>query len=143
MLAFANEEPTSRYDLTSIRTSAKFDGTEWILTGTKAVVAHVEAADHVLVSARVSVTEGDQTGMGLFLVKRNAPGLSIHGYPLIDGGRAGDLHLVDTPSTLVSEAAYSVIADVVAAGIVALSWYSVGIIDRTSTRLNFSHYSAS
>src|SRR3546814_10516776 len=46
MLAFAHEEPTSRYDLTSIRTSAKFDGTEWILTGTKAVVAHVEAADH-------------------------------------------------------------------------------------------------
>src|SRR3546814_13543986 len=60
MLAFAHEEPTSRYDLTSIRTSAKFDGTEWILTGTKAAVAHVEAADHVLVSARVSGTEGDQ-----------------------------------------------------------------------------------
>src|SRR3546814_18923907 len=100
-------------------------------TGTKAVVAHGEAADNVLVSARVSGTEGDQTGMGLFLVKRNAPGLSIQGYPLIDGGRAGDLHLVDTPSTLVSEAAYSVIEDVVAAGIVALSWEAVGIMDVT------------
>src|SRR3546814_10450606 len=101
--------------------------------------------------------------MGLFLVKRNAPGLSIQGYPLIDGGRAGDLHLVDTPSTLVSEAAYSVIEDVVAAGIVALSWEAVGImdvtrmatldylrtrrqfgvpigkLDRKSTRLNSSH----
>lgn len=131
MLAFAHEEPTSRYDLTSIRTSAKFDGTEWILTGTKAVVAHVEAADHVLVSARVSGTEGDQTGVGLFLVKRNAPGLSIQGYPLIDGGRAGDLHLVDTPSTLVAEAGYPVIEDVVAAGIVALSWEAVGIMDVT------------
>src|SRR3546814_9713794 len=69
--------------------------------------------------------------MGLFLVKRNAPGLSIQGYPLIDGGRAGDLHLVDTPSTLVSEAAYSVIEDVVEAGIVALSWEAVGIMDVT------------
>src|SRR3546814_19896034 len=88
----------------------------------------VEAADHVLVSARVSGTEGDQTGMGLFLVKRNAPGLSIQGYPLIDGGRAGDLHLVDTPSTLVSEAASSVIEDGVAAGIVALSWEAVGVM---------------
>src|SRR3546814_11313253 len=121
MLAFAHEEPTSRYDLTSIRTSAKFDGTEWILTGTKAVVAHVEAADHVLASARVSGTEGAQTGMGLFLVKRNAPGISIQGYPLIDGGRAGDLHLVDTPATLVSEPASSVIVDSVAECICALS----------------------
>src|SRR3546814_16766121 len=104
MFAVAHEEPTSRYDLTSIRTSAKFDGTEWILTGTKAVVAHVEAADHVLVSARVSGTEGDQTGMGLFLVKRNGPGLSIQGYPLTDGGRAGDLTLVDPPSPLATSA---------------------------------------
>src|SRR3546814_6510330 len=86
MLAVAHEEPTSRYDLTSIRTSAKIDGTEWILTGTKAGVAHVEAADHVLVSARVSGREGDQTGMSLFLLKRNAPGLSIQGYQQL--GRA-------------------------------------------------------
>src|SRR3546814_19311871 len=77
MLAFAHEEPTRRYDLTSIRTSAKFDGTEWILPGTQSVVATVDAADHVLVSARVSGTEGAQPGRVLFLGKRNEPGLSI------------------------------------------------------------------
>src|SRR3546814_4866126 len=71
MLAFDHEEPTSRYDLTSIRTSAKFVGTEWILTGTKAGVAPVEAADHVLVSARVWGPEGEQTGLGVSLVYRN------------------------------------------------------------------------
>src|SRR3546814_8534261 len=71
MLAFAHEEPTSRYDLTSIRTSAKIDGTEWILTGTRAVVAHVEGADQVLRSA-------EQTSELQSTKRKSYAGLDFH-----------------------------------------------------------------
>ncbi len=129
ILAFAHEEPLSRYDLTNIATQASFDGNAWILNGSKAVVAHLEAADDVVVSARIAATAGDQTGIGLFLVKSRAPGLSVQGYPLIDGGRAGDLQLVNTQSVLITDDAYPVLEDAVAAGIVALSWEAIGIMD--------------
>ena len=138
ILAFAHEEPTSRYDLTNIAAHARRDGDKWLLNGGKAVVAHLEAADDIIVSARIAGARGDQAGIGLFLVKRAAPGLSIEGYPLIDGGRAGELLLVDTPSTLLSDKAYPVLEDVVAAGIVALSWEAVGIMDMIkTTTLNY------
>lgn len=129
ILAFAHEEPKTRYDLTNIGTHASFDGTAWILNGGKAVVAHIEAADDVVVSARIAGTRGDQSGIGLFLVKPAAPGFSVQGYPLIDGGRAGDLQLVDTPSLLITDDAYPVVEDAVAAGVVALSWEAIGIMD--------------
>lgn len=129
ILAFAHEEPRSRYDLTNIGTHANFDGTAWILNGCKAVVTHIEAADDVVVSARIAGAKGDQTGIGLFLVKLAAPGLSVQGYPLIDGGRAGDLQLVGTSSILITDDAYPVLENAVAAGIVALSWEAIGIMD--------------
>lgn len=129
VLAFAHEEPTSRYDLTNIAAHARIDGDRWLLNGAKAVVAHIEAADTIVVSARIAGAKGDQAGIGFFLIERDAPGLSIQGYPLIDGGRAGDLQLVDTPSMLLTDDAYPVLEDTVAAGIVALSWEAIGIMD--------------
>src|SRR5690606_15707493 len=101
----------------------------WLLDGGKAVVAQLEAADEIIVSARIAGARGEQGGIGLFLVKRSAPGGAVEGYPVIDGGRAGELQLVDTPGVLLTDDAHPVLEDVVAAGIVALSWEAVGIMD--------------
>jgi len=87
-LAVAHGEPGGRYDMDHVRTVADGD----TLTGRKAVVMNAEAADHLIVSAR------DSDGIGLYLVAANAPGLDIQGYPLLAGGRAGEVTLDKTPA---------------------------------------------
>jgi alkylation response protein AidB-like acyl-CoA dehydrogenase len=129
LVAFAHEEPQSRYDLADVETRAARRGDGWALTGVKAVVPQIEAADRILVSARIAGAPGDEAGIGLFLVDRPASGLAVRGYPLIDGGRGGELTLDATPATLVAENGYPLIEAAVAAGIVALAWEAVGVMD--------------
>lgn len=128
-LAFANEEPQSHFDLTEVATRAKRSRDVWTLTGAKAVVVQLEAATRILVSARIAGEPGEAAGIGLFLVEAGAPGLVVRGYPMIDGGRGGDLTLADTPATLITEDGHTLIEDAVAAGIVALSAEAVGVMD--------------
>ncbi|MFV0512301.1 MAG: acyl-CoA dehydrogenase family protein [Jhaorihella sp.] len=94
-LAFAHGEPGSRYDLARIETTASQDGANLTLSGRKAVVANAEAADYLIVSARESGAVDDRAGISLFLVPKDAKGLSLHGYPLISGGRAAEVTLND------------------------------------------------
>jgi alkylation response protein AidB-like acyl-CoA dehydrogenase len=129
ILAFASEEPQSQFDLTEIATRADRDGDGWALTGAKAVVPQLEAATRILVSARIAGEAGGTAGVGLFLVEPAAPGLAVRGYPMIDGGRGGELTLAGTPATLIAEEGYAHLEDAVAAGIVALSFEAVGIMD--------------
>jgi alkylation response protein AidB-like acyl-CoA dehydrogenase len=101
LLAFAHGEPGSRYDLTQIATTAKKQGEGYLLNGAKSVVLHGAQADTLIVSARTSGKEGDEKGISLFLVERNAPGLSVHDHPTHDGQRAADLALKNARGTLL------------------------------------------
>jgi alkylation response protein AidB-like acyl-CoA dehydrogenase len=125
-LAFAHDEPSGRGNDAAITTKAVSEGEGWRLSGVKAVVPQVEAAHELLVSARVG--EGDDE-VGLFQVARGAPGVRIEGYRLIDGGRGGDVVLSSAPAMLVAENALPLIRDAEAAGIVALSWEAVGMLE--------------
>ncbi|PXA86868.1 pimeloyl-CoA dehydrogenase small subunit [Nostoc sp. 3335mG] len=127
LIAFAHEEPQSRYDLADVETRAERRGDGWALTGHKAVVPQIEAADRILVSARVSGEPGDETGIGLFLVAK--ADVELRGYPMIDGGRGGELALASTPATLIAENGFALIEDATAAGIVALAWEAIGVMD--------------
>lgn len=129
IVALAHEEPQSRYDLADIALAAERDGNDWLLTGTKIVVSQIEAADHFIVSARVSHSPGDQAGIGLFLVVREAGGVAVRGYPLVDGGRGGELVLEHAPATLIHDDGHRVLEAVTAAGVVGLAWEAVGIMD--------------
>lgn len=129
VLAFAHEEPQSRYDLAGIEMHAERVGEDWTLTGSKSVVPQPEAATHIVVSARTSGSAGDEAGIALFLVEPGAPGVTIRGYPLIDGGRGGELTLDATPATLIAENGFALVEEAVAAGIVALAWEAVGVMD--------------
>ncbi|GAA0333829.1 acyl-CoA dehydrogenase family protein [Sphingomonas oligophenolica] len=126
ILAFAHEEAQSHYDLADIATQA---GEDQALTGAKAVVPQIEAASHILISARVAGSPGEEGGIDLFLVRAGATGAAVRGYPMIDGGRGGELTLAGAPAILVAGDGYPLIEDAVAAGIVALSWEAVGIMD--------------
>jgi len=70
-----------------ITTDAARFGDGWVLNGAKSVIRAAEAATHLIVTARTDA------GTGLFLVRSDAAGLSLHGYPTIDGGRAAEVKL--------------------------------------------------
>ena len=107
-LAVAHGEPASRYDLAHVRTSA--DGTR--LNGRKAVVMNAEAADQLIVSARASGSVADEGGIALFLVSKDAPGLTIQGYPLLAGGRAAEVILEDVTGEMLTEDGFAALSEV-------------------------------
>jgi pimeloyl-CoA dehydrogenase small subunit len=92
-LAFAHVERHSRYDLADVATTARQDGAAWVLDGAKSVVLHGDCADRLLVTARVSGSQRDRAGIGLFLVDPSAAGVSRRGYPTQDGLRAAEVTL--------------------------------------------------
>ena len=58
----------SRYELANVRTSAKRDGDQWVLDGSKRFVLHGDSADKLIVSARICGRQRDRDGLALFLV---------------------------------------------------------------------------
>src|ERR1700694_653200 len=88
LLAFAHSERQSRYHLADVGTTARRDGSGFVLDGAKTLVLHGDSADKFLVSARGSGDRRDRQGIGLFLVDAAAQGVSRRGYQTIDGQRA-------------------------------------------------------
>jgi alkylation response protein AidB-like acyl-CoA dehydrogenase len=103
LLAFAHGEPGARYDLTRVATTARAQGDGHVLNGGKSVVLHGAQADTLIVSARTSGKEGDENGISLFLVERNAPGVSVRDYPTHDGQRAADITLKNAKGELLGK----------------------------------------
>ncbi|MGB5902801.1 MAG: pimeloyl-CoA dehydrogenase small subunit [Xanthobacteraceae bacterium] len=89
--AFAQLEKNSRYDLNDVATTAKKKGDGWIIDGEKFVVLNGEAADTLVVTARTKGGQTDRDGIGVFLVPRDAKGVTVKGYPTQDGMRAADI----------------------------------------------------
>ena len=96
-IALGAYEAAGRYDLAHVASSAVRDAKGWRLTGSKSVVLDAPSADYFLLSARSSGNRTDAEGISLFLVRRDAPGLTQQAYPTQSGGRAADLHLQDVP----------------------------------------------
>ncbi|MGD9980753.1 MAG: acyl-CoA dehydrogenase family protein [Hyphomonadaceae bacterium] len=92
VIAFAQAEPKSRWALNDVSTSAKKDGAGYVLSGHKAVVLGAPQADHLLVSARTSGGQRDAKGVSLFIVPKNAKGVSTRDYPTMDGTRAAEVY---------------------------------------------------
>lgn len=138
-LAFAHGEPTSRYDLSRVETTATTEGDEIVLNGRKAVVANAEAAGQIIVSARESGAVDDEGGISLFLVPADSSGLTLRGYPMLAGGRAAEVTLdqvrVEASARLgAAGAAWPAIASQVAAANVALAAETLGAME-TATEL--------
>ena len=73
LLAFAQAERQSRYDLADVATTARRDGDAWVLNGHKRHVLHGDCADKLVVTARVSGERRDRGGISLFIVDARAP----------------------------------------------------------------------
>ena len=138
-VAFAHGEPTSRYDLNQVTSTAKVDGDNVVLNGRKAVVVNAENADMLIVSARESGEAGDENGISLFLVPADTKGITLQGYALLAGGRAAEVTLDDVSvpaSARLGEAgkAFKAIEARVAAANVAICAETLGAME-TATRL--------
>ena len=71
--AYALTEPGSGSDAASMRTTARLEGKEWVLDGTKQFVTNAHDADLVVVYAR---TGSEKYDISAFLVPTDAPGFS-------------------------------------------------------------------
>ena len=133
MMALAHFEPGGRYKVSRVDTAAKPKGDGWTLNGAKGVVLSGGAAGKLLVSARTSHEPRDEDGISLFLVERNAPGLTVRSYMTQDGGRAAEIRLNDVAvaaDALVGtqHAALPAIERALDYGIAALCAEAVGIM---------------
>jgi pimeloyl-CoA dehydrogenase small subunit len=131
LLSFAHTERQSRYDLADVATMATKEDSGYNLEGAKSLALHGDVADRLIVSARVSGAQRDRNGIGLFLVDAKAPGVSVRGYPTVDGLRAAEVTLtgvkVDADAVIGEPGnAYPLIEQVVDASIAALAAEAVG-----------------
>ncbi len=128
-------EEDGRYSPALVTTQATRNASGWSLSGRKSVVTAGPGASHMLVTARVTGSARDRTGISLFLVPIDAAGLRHHDYPTIDGREAFDLVLENVAvgeDALVGPegAALSLVEDANDRATVALCAEAVGIMKR-------------
>ena len=98
---------------------------EWALDATKSIVSAGDHADAFLVPA---VVDG---AIALFLVERQAAGVTSRGYLTQDGGRAAEVTFSQAPATLVTLDGLTALAHAIDIGIAATCAEAVGVMDKT------------
>jgi len=149
-LAFAHSERQAGFDLSDVGVTARAEGAEHVLNGEKGLVLAGDSAGLLIVSARSSGERRDETGISLFLVEADAPGVSRRGYPTQDGGRAAEISFKDVrvgqgQMLGAPGAAFPIIEQVIHEAIAAVSAEAVGAmaeanrltIDYLKTRKQF------
>lgn len=71
--AWGLTEPNTGSDAGNMRTTAKKEGTEWVINGTKNWITHGKSSDIAVVIVRTGEL-GDSHGMTAFVVERGTPG---------------------------------------------------------------------
>ncbi|MDE2579469.1 MAG: acyl-CoA dehydrogenase family protein [Hyphomicrobiales bacterium] len=132
--AFAHAERHSRYDIGHVETKAVAQDGGYVLNGEKSLVLNGDAADMLIVSARVSGGARDRDGIGLFIVDARAPGVTRRGYALQDDRRAAEITLhnvkVDAQHVLGAPGkAFDAIERTMGEAIVAACAEAVGCMD--------------
>lgn len=89
LLSFAHYETDARAGLSMVRTAAQRSGSGWTLHGHKINVLDGASADSHVVLARLPDAEGG--GVALFVVPKDAVGLTLRDAPRLGGGRVADL----------------------------------------------------
>ncbi|MEM7217209.1 MAG: acyl-CoA dehydrogenase family protein [Pseudomonadota bacterium] len=102
--ALAYAEPQSRFNLADVATTATGSGSDYTLSGHKAVVLNGPAADFMVVSARTGGDQRDADGVSLFIVDKAASGISQRDYPTVDALRASEMTFENTPASLLGTA---------------------------------------
>ena len=75
--AYALTEPDTGSDAANIAMRAERDGDGWVLTGEKSYISNGTIADVLTVFARTGSAEDGARGISAFIVRGDAPGLSV------------------------------------------------------------------
>src|ERR1700676_2294803 len=89
--ALATLEPGARFELSNITTTARPSGAGFVIDGRKGVVMHGDSAGLLLVSARTSCEQTSTAGITLFAIDPQAPGVTLRGFPALDGQRVAEV----------------------------------------------------
>ena len=81
-MAFAITEPDAGSNSHRITTTARRDGSDWILSGQKVWISGVDQAQAVLVVGRTEDTRTGSLRPALFIVPTDAPGFTFTGIPM-------------------------------------------------------------
>jgi alkylation response protein AidB-like acyl-CoA dehydrogenase len=93
LLSLAYQEANSRYDVHAVATRATRDGKGWKLDGEKIQVLEGSSAEAVIVAARTAGADRDESGISLFLVPADAPGLTVTRQHRVDSRAAARIRL--------------------------------------------------
>ena len=77
IVAVAVTEPGAGSDVKNIRTTARRDGTEYVLNGTKMFVTNGVHADLYCVAARTGLDTRPSQSISMFLIEKDSPGFHI------------------------------------------------------------------
>jgi alkylation response protein AidB-like acyl-CoA dehydrogenase len=125
LVVLAHQERKARYRLDVCETSASAVGAGFAITGAKSVVPAGDQADAFLVPAQMNGK------LGLYLVERNAQGVSTRGYLTQDGARAAELTLQQAPAVCIATNGAEALELAVDVGIAALCAEAVGVMEKT------------
>ena len=93
ILALAQQEARSRYDLAAVETRAERLGAGFRITGEKIQVLDGHVADAFVVVARTAGGPGENKGLTLLLVPKDAAGLTVTRQARVDGRNVALLRL--------------------------------------------------
>ncbi|MDQ3987330.1 MAG: acyl-CoA dehydrogenase family protein [Actinomycetota bacterium] len=94
--AFAVTEPDAGSDVASIKCSARKDGPDWVISGSKIFISNGAWADFVVVAAK-SAPDAAHQGITLFVVEADTPGFAARRIPMLGWrtGQTGELSFTD------------------------------------------------
>jgi alkylation response protein AidB-like acyl-CoA dehydrogenase len=124
LVVLAHQERAARYRIDQVATRATEAAGGWTLAGSKSIVPAGDEADAFIVPAHTG------HGIHLYLVARDAAGVTVRGYPTQDGARAAELTLADAPATLVARDGGALLERAVDIGIAAACAEAVGLMER-------------
>ncbi len=101
LLAFAHAERGKGDNPAHVEVRAEASGEGYVLSGAKAHVFGGDIADSYIVSARTSGDGDARSGISLFLLDRNAPGIEVKTYITNDNMGGAEVALQEAPAQLI------------------------------------------
>jgi alkylation response protein AidB-like acyl-CoA dehydrogenase len=127
--ALAHVEPDGRSEYqTPVNAQASTTANGHVLTGIKTRVPYGAAASRWLVTARLN----NSNDFSLFVVDRDAGGLAIDSYEVLDGTRAADLTFTQTPAQVLianGQRAAATLELALDRAVIALAAWTVGSME--------------
>jgi alkylation response protein AidB-like acyl-CoA dehydrogenase len=76
-VAIGYTEPGAGTDLASLRTSARLDGDEWVVNGSKVFTSGANQADYVWLACRTDPDQPKHKGLSMLMVPTDSPGFRV------------------------------------------------------------------